>query len=100
MHCTPTEKKEHKNVTYPITCMHVNDRMLINIFHNYEMCERIVMQYIRAISYDLYLAASTKAVLITFNGSIILALTVSTYSPNYRTEREGQQKESVNDGAV
>lgn len=28
-----------------------------------------------------YLAASTKAVLITFSGSIIPALTMSTYSP-------------------
>ena len=30
-----------------------------------------------------YLAASTNAVLITFNGSIIPALTISIYSPNY-----------------
>jgi hypothetical protein len=31
-----------------------------------------------------YLAASTKAVLITFNGSIIPDLIISTYSPNYK----------------
>lgn len=29
-----------------------------------------------------YLAASTKAVLITFNGSMIPLLTISTYSPD------------------
>jgi hypothetical protein len=43
-------------------------------------------QLFRSTNYDLHLAASTKAVLITLRGSMIPSFTMSTYTPVLHTD--------------